>query len=172
MIKKYALILVLLIVAGFTSVTAQSISSQMIGTTGGFFKSDGVSISFSTGELVTGAFEGETIKLIQGFSNNYSQVPTSVENPDEFPNRFSLSQNFPNPFNPSTVIRYQVPVTSDVQLEVFDMLGRKVATLVNSQIPAGLHEVRMDAGHLASGIYVYRLIANGQVYTRQMTLIK
>lgn len=144
----------------------------MIGATGGFFKSDGVSISFSTGELVTGAFEGETIKLIQGFSNNYSQVPTSVENQDEFPNRFSLSQNFPNPFNPSTVIRYQVPVTSVVQLEVFDMLGRRVATLVNSQIPAGLHEIRMDARHLASGIYVYRLIANGQVYTRQMTLIK
>ncbi len=88
------------------------------------------------------------------------------------PEDYSLSQNYPNPFNPVTVIRYEVPITSRVELAVFDLLGRKVATLVDGQVSAGRQEVRFDASNLSSGIYIYRIRANDFVQTKQMTLIK
>ncbi|MEX0609060.1 MAG: tyrosinase family protein [Balneolaceae bacterium] len=91
---------------------------------------------------------------------------------DNTPQEFSLSQNYPNPFNPVTVISYQLPISSTVRLEVFDLLGREVATLVDGQISAGQHEVHFDASELSSGIYIYRIRANNFIQTKQMTLIK
>jgi len=75
------------------------------------------------------------------------------------PMAYALEQNHPNPFNPTTVVRYQLPAVSQVQLVVFDMLGREVATLVNEEKNVGVHEVRFDAAGLASGVYLYRLQA-------------
>lgn len=83
-----------------------------------------------------------------------------------------LSQNYPNPFNPVTVIRYRLPEDLEVTLQVFDMLGRRVATLVNEKIPAGSHKASFDAGKLASGIYIYRLEAGEQTLIRRMTLVR
>ncbi len=99
-----------------------------------------------------------------------SQV--SIEPGSELPAEFGLDQNYPNPFNPSTVINYQLPVDSKVRLEVFDMLGRKVSTLVDGEIHAGYHEVNFDARNLASGMYLYRLQTNRQIFTQKMMLIK
>lgn len=95
----------------------------------------------------------------------------------ELPDEVALGQNYPNPFNPTTVIRYQLPVSSDVRLEVYDMLGRSVATLVDGQVAAGTHQVSFDANNLSSGVYLYRLTANGlnganQIFTKKLTLIK
>jgi len=75
------------------------------------------------------------------------------------PTVFALDQNFPNPFNPSTKIQYQLPVETRVSLKVYDMLGREVATLVNEDRPAGYHEVRWIASNTASGVYFYRMEA-------------
>src|SRR5690606_36003579 len=70
----------------------------------------------------------------------------AVDAEEEFlPNGFELSQNYPNPFNPSTVIRYQLPVSSKVQLKVFDALGRQVAELVNGNVSSGIHTVQFNA---------------------------
>jgi hypothetical protein len=90
---------------------------------------------------------------------------------------FSLSQNYPNPFNPSTTIDYRLSFTGDVKLEVFDMVGRKVSTLVNARQSAGFHRVTFQAKNLASGTYLYRLQSNGEkgqnfVETKKMTLVK
>lgn len=104
---------------------------------------------------------------------DFNQTPTSIsENVDEIPSAVTLEQNFPNPFNPSTIIRYQLNEAVDVQLDVFDMLGRKVATLVNGLVSAGSHEAQFDASQLSTGMYIYRLQAGGKVFTRQMMLIK
>lgn len=86
---------------------------------------------------------------------------------------YDLSQNYPNPFNPSTIINYQIPASSLVKLEVFDLVGRKVATLINENIPAGQHQVTFNGAGLSSGMYLYRLTVNEQVIeTRKMMLLK
>ncbi len=92
--------------------------------------------------------------------------------PEAGPVEFSLHQNYPNPFNPVTVIGYRLPVISDVKLEVFDMLGRRVSLLAAGIMDAGTHEVTFDASGLASGVYMYRLTAGEFVQTRQMVLVK
>jgi surface protein len=88
------------------------------------------------------------------------------------PDDFTLAQNYPNPFNPTTVISYQLPMSSEVQLEVYDMLGRNVATLVNGQVSAGRHTVNFDASNLSSGVYLYRLQAGSQIMTKKLTILK
>jgi N-acetylneuraminic acid mutarotase len=88
------------------------------------------------------------------------------------PSAFALEQNYPNPFNPSTEIRYQVSGTSDVRLDVFDLLGRKVSTLVNERQAIGAYRVNFNAANLSSGTYFYRLQAGGFVETKKMMLIK
>ncbi len=92
--------------------------------------------------------------------------------PRALPRDFDLSQNFPNPFNPSTVIRYAIPVKSHVLMTVHNLLGQVVATIVNSDQDAGFHEVRFDAPGLASGVYLYRIEAGKFVQTRKLTLIR
>jgi hypothetical protein len=99
-------------------------------------------------------------------------VVTTVQNNTDVPTSFSLAQNYPNPFNPSTKIRFSVPRQSDVQLKIYDMIGREVATLVNESRPAGIYTVQFDASRLPSGVYCYRLISDGQALTKLMMLLK
>ncbi len=89
------------------------------------------------------------------------------------PSVVELEQNYPNPFNPSSIIRFGVPKTSEVQLEVFDVLGRRVATLVNGETKQpGRYNIQFNAGDLSSGMYIYRLVIGDKVLTKKMTLIK
>ncbi len=99
---------------------------------------------------------------------------TSVaEQDDAVPATFTVYQNHPNPFNPSTQISFALPKAQKVTLKVFDLTGREVATLLqNEHRPAGVHEVIFEAGQLASGVYLYRLQAGEWVETRRMVLIR
>gem|GEM_PF-3100533 len=97
---------------------------------------------------------------------------SGMENPGTYPSEYRLNQNYPNPFNPSTQITYELPQQSDVLLEVFDMSGRQVATLVNESVNAGTHTVNFNATNLSSGVYMYRLQAGRTVLTKKLTLIK
>ncbi len=91
----------------------------------------------------------------------------------QLPDRVRLQQNYPNPFNPSTTIRFELPGNDVVRLEVFDLLGRSVATLVDSQqYTAGSHSVVFDADALASGVYIYRLHTGAGVISKTMSLVK
>jgi len=101
-----------------------------------------------------------------------SEIFVSNEPMAVLPEHFNLAQNYPNPFNPVTVVGYQLPVQSDVKLEVFDLLGRRVAVLVDERQAAGTHQAEFDASHLASGVYLYRLQSDDFVQTRQMVLVK
>ena len=103
----------------------------------------------------------------------YVQTPTLVDNNLEYiPDRFTLGQNFPNPFNPSTKISWQSPVDSWQTLKIYDVLGNEVATLVNEYKPAGVYEVQFDASQLSSGIYFYKLQAGNFVEIKKMVLLK
>jgi hypothetical protein len=95
-----------------------------------------------------------------------------VEKLDGKPTEYSLSQNYPNPFNPTTKIEYTVPQEAKITLEIFDILGRTVETLVNDVQTAGKYSAKFDASKLTSGIYFYRLIAPQQVITKKMMLLK
>ncbi|MBU0984573.1 MAG: DUF4397 domain-containing protein [candidate division Zixibacteria bacterium] len=88
------------------------------------------------------------------------------------PDEYSLEANYPNPFNPTTTIRFSLPQASDVNLRVFNLLGQEVRTLANGQMAAGVQEVEFDASALASGVYFYRLEAGSFSDTRKMMLVK
>jgi len=88
------------------------------------------------------------------------------------PTEFSLDQNYPNPFNPNTNIEFSLPQSANVTLNVYDMLGRRVMTLVNDQRSAGTHTVNFDASGLASGTYIYRIEAGSFTSIKKMMLIK
>lgn len=97
---------------------------------------------------------------------------TVSNEPGTHPEVFTLEQNYPNPFNPTTTISYSVNTTGPVSLEVYNLMGQKVAQLVNETKNAGSYNVNWDASQMASGIYIYRLNMAGQTLTRKMTLIK
>jgi len=88
------------------------------------------------------------------------------------PDSFKLHQSYPNPFNPTTTITYELPHNTAIKLEVFNVLGQRVATLVDGVQPSGFHEVRFDASSLSSGLYLYRLTTESFSETKRMMLIK
>ncbi|MBU8932580.1 MAG: T9SS type A sorting domain-containing protein [candidate division Zixibacteria bacterium] len=93
------------------------------------------------------------------------------DSPD-MPTKFSLGQNYPNPYNPTTMIAYDVPSASHVTLSVFNVLGQEVATLVDMDKEAGSYQVEFDGSGIASGVYFYRISADNFSQTKKMVLVK
>jgi len=119
--------------------------------------------------------DGEAIALYSAAVTHIELVHLDgslAEGGSDIPNQFALEQNYPNPFNPTTQIRYQLPGSSEVRLDVYDMTGRHVASLVNGQVTAGSHTVTFDARNLSSGVYMYRLQAGQFQQVRRLTIIK
>jgi len=83
-----------------------------------------------------------------------------------------LNQNYPNPVNPTTKIKYSVPVDGTVSLAVYNSIGQKVSELVNGEVKAGSYEVKFDASDLSSGIYFYKIQADGYTSTKKMMLLR
>lgn len=95
-----------------------------------------------------------------------------TQNGSNVPKNFALKQNYPNPFNPVTNISFDLPKTSNVTLTVYNSIGQEVERLVNEVKPAGSYTVDFNASNLSSGIYFYKLVADGFVMTKKMTLVK
>ena len=99
--------------------------------------------------------------------------PTSVQNKIvSTPREFRVYDNYPNPFNPATTIQYDIPKNALVQVKVFDILGREVATLVNKKQAAGTYSINFDASNLANGIYIYKITADNYSSVKKMMLLK
>jgi hypothetical protein len=90
----------------------------------------------------------------------------------ESPVQFALGQNYPNPLNPSTTIKFELPRGSQVNLSVYDILGREVAVLVNEKRDGGVYEVKFDGSNCASGVYFYRLMAGDYVATKKLVVLR
>ncbi len=111
------------------------------------------------------------------FKLTSTPLPSAVESAGDAPFRFGLDRNYPNPFNPATVMHYQVGRTSDVSLKVFDMTGREVRTLVSGRKTAGAYTASWDGTDsrgqkVPSGIYICRMNAGGTTQIQKMTLLK
>jgi hypothetical protein len=90
----------------------------------------------------------------------------------EIPSVFSLSQNYPDPFNPSTTISFTIPTRSSVSLKIFDLLGKEVSTIVSQELPAGTYSRQWNAAKMSSGIYFYRLQTGSFTQTKRLVLLK
>lgn len=130
---------------------------------------------------VGGNFSGnpdETTEFPQEMIVDYVRVYedatlTSAGDEDlHLPDEYALDQNYPNPFNPTTKIDFSIPQNQHVTLEVYNVMGQRVATLVDQDMQAGTHTASFDARGLASGVYMYRLNAGGEVLERRMSFIK
>ena len=121
-------------------------------------------------QLQAGTFNNPGDRITVDFTA--TTLALSVNDLENFPLEYNLAQNYPNPFNPSTKIEYRVKEAGFVSLEVFNILGAKVATLVNENLPAGNYVADFTAADLASGVYIYKLSVNNFAQTRKMILEK
>ena len=125
--------------------------------------------------LMTGGYSNPSITNFSPIDKTIfitlSTTDVQIDNP-AIPDKWELLQNYPNPFNPSTVIKYQVKQAGQVKLDVFNLLGQHVKSLVNEQQSAGSYNVTFEANGLPSGIYLYRLQTNDFVKIRKMILLK
>ena len=124
-------------------------------------------------------FNSSTGNFVQNFSHNanftdinWSDVTSVDENSNEIPDQFVLNQNYPNPFNPSTIISFNLADATNVSLQVFNVLGQQVTSLLNQRMMKGLHQVQFKADNLQSGTYYYRIETENYSETRKMLLIK
>jgi len=125
------------------------------------------------GQPVTGTTAGTLNKASMGFWYAQKILVTSVTpGGSTLPVVFSLDQNYPNPFNPATTIGFALPKRSHVTLTLLNTLGQQVGQLINGEVDAGYHEVKLDGTNLASGVYIYRLQAGSFVRTRTSLLLK
>jgi len=109
---------------------------------------------------------------IDDFHMEYYEEVIGIVETDILPSQFTLAQNYPNPFNAKTTINFTVPSQSQVDLEIYNLLGQKIATLVSQNIAAGNYSINWDASNVGSGVYFYKLTANNFTETRSLTLIK
>ncbi|MBP6671955.1 MAG: T9SS type A sorting domain-containing protein [Bacteroidetes bacterium] len=126
--------------------------------------------SYTDKNLSTGKYSYRLKQIDTDGKISYSHVVEVITG--SIPKVLLLEQNFPNPFNPSTTISYQIPVNSEVSLKIYDAIGREVATLVNEMIQAGYYSLHYDASQNASGIYFVRLQSGSNVQIKKMSLIK
>lgn len=154
----------LLSTAGNSVIAIDSVN-HFINLGGGIQLPQNIDMSTSLGTPITPGFRAGAVKVM---------VSTAAGDDAEssLPTEFALSQNYPNPFNPSSSIEFALPRASYIKLEVFNVLGERVALLVDGRMPAGVHRVEFDGANRPSGIYFYRLLHDGGSETRKMVLLK
>lgn len=120
-------------------------------------------------DLQTGWAVGDTGTILRTTTGGFTFLePISTE----IPKNYSLTQNFPNPFNPSTKIEFSIPITSFTKLTIFDLSGKIVITLINEKLSAGKYSINWNSGGIASGIYFYRIEAGKFVQSKKMVVLK
>ena len=132
---------------------------------------NGYNVYYKSSASTNSYLGGKTYLLVNG-GYLLPAGSTGVEEQEPLPNKYLLNQNYPNPFNPSTTISYQMPTAGHVTLQVFDALGREVASLVNEEKQAGTYSLTFNAQNLPTGLYIYRIKGNNFIQSKTMLLIK
>jgi hypothetical protein len=130
--------------------------------------------SFSDSKLDAGKYNYRLKQIDNNGNFKYYSLSNTIE--IGLPGKFNLSQNYPNPFNPVTKIDYDLPIDSKISIKLYDITGREIMALVNTQQSAGNYSIQLNANNLASGIYIYSLVANSNgnqtVISKKMNIIK
>jgi predicted GH43/DUF377 family glycosyl hydrolase len=148
-----------------------SISSIAPGATAGATND----INISASSRFSGVFNLNFEIMSDGWTywtDKISQAITGIDEVMHTPINYNLFHNYPNPFNPSTIIKYQIPASGLVTLKIYDILGNEVATLVNEEKAAGIYKIKFNASNLASGVYFYRITARNFFSTKKFILLK
>jgi uncharacterized lipoprotein YddW (UPF0748 family) len=132
------------------------------------YRMDSFQLTDSPGSAVSGGIYFDNLRAVK----KQQAIIVSSEDEELIPGIFTLHQNFPNPFNPSTVISFELQKAGFVNLEVYNILGQKISTLISEDMSAGYHQVSFDAGALSSGKYIYRLWYNDEQQTKIMMFMK
>ncbi len=128
---------------------------------------DGFQLTFVPGHKISGELYFDDFRVVNKLS-----VGVKDEKNSSIPSFYTLGQNFPNPFNPTTQIKFGIPQSGFVKLEVYNLLGQKISTLVNEERNSGYHSINFDAKDFSSGIYIYTLSVNNFKTSRKMILLK
>jgi len=153
--------------AGKTTYSIMTGTNQLAGETQRY--SMALVFAYSTEELFN------VKRTIQEIYNNNYQIDSTTSIADKHlsvPSNYLLYQNYPNPFNPITKIKYSIPLSDNVKIKVYDILGREIKTLLNEYKQAGTYEIEFDANNLISGVYFYSLQAGNYAATKKLILIK
>jgi len=126
-----------------------------------------------TGQDLVGASSDNSYFAYSGFVYSGWSIYTGIDELfSDLPRSFELYQNYPNPFNPVTNIKFALPKPADVKIDIFNILGQHVATLLNTNKPAGYHLINFDANRYASGLYFYTIAADNFYKVKKMMLVK
>jgi hypothetical protein len=129
--------------------------------------------SFGDQNILPGKYMYRIRQIDQDGTFRYSaSLEVDLKENNLSPKNFTLGQNYPNPFNPTTKIEFSIPVESDIKLEVYDIIGRKISTLMQGVKTPGDYSMVLDASHLCSGMYIYTLSSSAHVLTKKMLLLK
>ncbi|HDP98482.1 MAG TPA: T9SS type A sorting domain-containing protein [bacterium] len=130
---------------------------------------DSFQLTYEEGADISGKIFFDNLRLVKKVTTS---AVLALNDVTIAPTQFELYQNYPNPFNPTSMISFYVPHRNPVQLTVYDILGRKIAIIVNEALEKGYHQVQFDGTELPSGIYIYQIRYDNQTFARQMLLMK
>jgi len=156
-----------------TTQSALNLTAAAVFKVGGYGTSSAIGVGWLMDEFRVYKRALDTAEIAATWNHTlpYTFVGVVTQN-YEVPSVYKLEQNYPNPFNPSTTILYSIPVEGNVELQIFNMLGQNVETLVNNFQKAGNYKATFDGANLPSGVYTYRLTSGNFIETRKMILIK
>jgi len=169
--KTLALVLVVVFVVSVTASAQYQINESVIGSGGGSASGGSYSLTGTVGQPMVGEASGGSYLNQIGFWYQPGWILTGVED-ELFPTKFSLGQNFPNPFNPVTTFRFAVPKTARVTVTLYDVAGRVVRTLADDTYEPGYHLLPLSADGLASGVYFCRMASGDFLETTKLLLLK
>ncbi|HEX7402330.1 MAG TPA: T9SS type A sorting domain-containing protein [candidate division Zixibacteria bacterium] len=174
--------IIVLLTAVSIPVSAVQIQRDVLDGGGGMWlTTTSYKLCSSVGQSITGVQGGATKKMYTGFWNPWVVTMSPVEQEEDdfasLPKEFDLRQNYPNPFNPTTVIEYALPKPSQVKIQIYNILGRRVRNLIDQRQEPGYQTIHWDGkddsgNEVSSGIYFYRIVAGDFVKCKKMTLLK
>ena len=149
-----------------------AVKSSTLGNGGGILSNADFRSSSTLGQSFIGSTGNTNFNSYCGFWYSVNIYVGVATEDDLLPKRFELYQNYPNPFNPVTKIKYAVPKPTHVRVEIYNVLGQRVRTLVNEEKQPGYYTIDFNAGSLSSGFYIYRLEASGFSSVKKMIVTK